>query len=51
MITLVSSSLAILPSSLKSKYEEWIHYMQIEKEKRDNALSLLTAFENIEINR
>ncbi len=45
MITLVSSSLSILPTSLKSKYEEWIHYMQIEQEKRNNALSLLTTFD------
>ncbi len=45
MITLVSSSISILPSPLKSRYEEWIHYMQIEQEKRNNAVSLLTAFD------
>lgn len=45
MISLGSSALTILPSSLKSKYEEWIHYMQIEQEKRNNALSLLAEFD------
>ena len=45
MISLALSSLAILPSSLKSKYAEWILYMQIEQEKRNNALSLLTELE------
>ncbi len=45
MVDFVSSSVAILPLPLQSKYEEWLRHMKIEQEKRKNALSLLDKFE------